>query len=782
MRAEIDELRAELVQVRRTRGNGGGMGQFSARPDVPRSKEFKGARVAKDVDNFIWKDEARAKLRRLEHKGELREYVRQFTELMLQIPSLTDKEAFFQFMDGLKPWAKQSCNAAVCKICTRLCRWRNCWKANQSKGLMFADVEIAKKAFSALVDTGASNLFTSEEGAKKLGLRVERTRGRLKTDVMPTKLPKKLPPKREVDHRIDLMPDAKPLAMAPYRMAPPELLDAGYVRPSKAPFGAPENSLYVKREKCAFTKREVPFLGHIVGGGRVRMDPSKVASIMEWKSPTKVTELRSFLGLANYYRRFIKGYSSITVPLTDLLKKARAWEWTDECQAAFDRLKRVVTDEPVLALPCYEKSFEVDTDASDFAIGGVLMQDGHPIAFESRKLSDRYTVQEKEMTAVVHCLRTWRHHLLGSKFVVRTNNIATSYFQTQKKLSPKQARWQDFLAEFDFVMEYKPGRTNAVADALSRRVELAAISRLESPWLGWIKEGLQHDAKARILLELAREGKSRQFCLHPQTDGQTERVNTLLELYLRHYMSTTQKDWATMIDAAQFSYNLQRSESTGKSPFEIVTGQQPSTPSTVASGYKGNSPATYKLAKSWQKEADLARSCLNRATNRMKKWADKKRRHVEYSVGDLVLVKLHNILRHKNVHKGLTRRYEGPFQVLQRVGNVAYKVELPKKLKLHPVFHVSMLKPFKEDKEDPSRAESSRAPIGAKAAYDQDVEQILVDRVVRKRWCKPKREYLIKWKGLPESEASWEPAEDLWQFTKQIEAFYVENATRASPE
>ncbi|PKI46790.1 hypothetical protein CRG98_032827 [Punica granatum] len=196
------------------------------------------------------------------------------------------------------------------------------------------------------------------------------------------------------------------------------------------------------------------------------------------------------------------------------------------------------------------------------------------------------------------------------------------------------------------------------------------------------------------------------------------------------------------------------SESTGKSPFEIVMGQQPSTSSTVASGYKGNSPAAYKLAKSRQEEADLAWSCLNRATKRMKKWADKKRRHVEYSVGDLVLVKLHNILRHKDVHKGLTRGYEGPFQVLQCVGNMSYKVELPKKLKLHPVFHVSMLKPFQEDKEDSSRAESSRAPIGAKATYDQDVKQVLADRVVRKRWCKPKHEYLIKWKGLPESEAS----------------------------
>ena len=119
-----------------------------------------------------------------------------------------------------------------------------------------------------------------------------------------------------------------------------------------------------------------------------------------------------------------------------------------------------MASDPVLQLPNLSMPFEVHTDASDYAIGGVLVQEGHPVAFESRKLNDvekRYTVQEKEMTAVVHCLRTWRHYLLGSKFVVKTDNVATSYFLSQKKLSPKQARWQDFLAEFDMVLEYKPG-------------------------------------------------------------------------------------------------------------------------------------------------------------------------------------------------------------------------------------------------------------------------------------------------------------------------------------
>jgi hypothetical protein len=246
------------------------------------------------------------------------------------------------------------------------------------------------------------------------------------------------------------------------------------------------------------------------------MDKSKVQAIHNWEPPKKVTELRSFLGLVNYYRRFIKGYSSVATPLTDLLKKNRTWSWDDRCQRAFEVLKQAIVDEPVLALPDHTKPYEVQTDASDFAIGGVLMQEGHPIAYESHKLNETercYTVQEKEMTAVVHCLRTWRHYLLGSKFVVKTNNIATSYFLNQKKLTPKQVRWQAFLAEFDFVMEYKLGKDNLVADALSRKAELAAITSPNFPLVEQVKEGLEHDPQAKSLRELASSGKTRRFWL-----------------------------------------------------------------------------------------------------------------------------------------------------------------------------------------------------------------------------------------------------------------------------
>nr|GEV92016.1 hypothetical protein CTI12_AA187700 [Tanacetum cinerariifolium] len=253
-----------------------------------------------------------------------------------------------------------------------------------------------------------------------------------------------------------------------------------------------DNELYVKLEKCSFAQDKVEFLGHKIKDGGLIMDGAKIKAIQE----------------------FIMGYSAITLPLTDVLKKNQAWIWYEECQAAFESLKKAVMEEPVLRLPDVTMPFELYTDASDFGIGGVLMQDGHTIAFESRKLNEterKYTVQEKEMTAVIHCLRIWRHYLLGSRFVIKTDNIATSYFQTQKKLSPKQARWQDFLAEFDYQLEYKPGKANVVADALSRKAEFTAITQAQFFIQDQIKEGLEHDPLAKNIKALAKNGKTRRF-------------------------------------------------------------------------------------------------------------------------------------------------------------------------------------------------------------------------------------------------------------------------------
>ncbi|KAL1061887.1 hypothetical protein V6Z11_D13G043600 [Gossypium hirsutum] len=217
-----------------------------------------------------------------------------------------------------------------------------------------------------------------------------------------------------------------------------------------------------------------------------------------------------------------------------------------------------------------------------------------------------------------------------------------------------------------------------------------------------------------------------------------------------------------------------------QSLFEIVTGQQPLTPNAVVTHYTGPNPVAYRFTKDWQEKNDLARTCLHKASKHSKKWVDQNRRNVQFEVGDSVLAKLHLILRYIGLHNGHVRMYEGPFKVVNRVGKVAYKLELPAKLKVHPVFHVSMLKPFHEDQEDLNRGKSERAPIGVKVSYDREVENIEADQVIRQKYSRPWHEYLVRWKGLPDSEASWEPAEALWQFQGKIDQFHKEDATRAS--
>lgn len=198
-----------------------------------------------------------------------------------------------------------------------------------------------------------------------------------------------------------------------------------------------------------------------------------------------------------------------------MLKNNHELKWTDSCQNALENLKAAITEEPVLALPDFIKAYEIHTDTSDFSIGGVLLQEGHPIAFESRKLNDeerRCSAHEREMTVVVYCLRTWRHYVMDAHFVVKKDNIMTTYFQSQNKLTAKHACWQDFLATFDFTFEYKPGKANVVADALSRKAALAAIvSSTCNSIIEDIKEGMQHDPVAKQLLVFPQKGKMKKF-------------------------------------------------------------------------------------------------------------------------------------------------------------------------------------------------------------------------------------------------------------------------------
>ena len=237
-----------------------------------------------------------------------------------------------------------------------------------------------------------------------------------------------------------------------------------------------KSKLYAKESKCEFFKTEVEFLGHLVGRNGVRMMEDKVAAVAEWPVPKNVRDVRAFLGTAGYYRKFIKDFSRIAAPITELTKEKVKFDWTSAHQKAFVTLKNAMQVAPVLVLPDPKLPYVIHTDASSYAIGAVLMQDQgkgfQPIAFLSKKMlpaETRYPVHEQELLAIIHALSSWRHYLYGVKFKVMTDHHSLRYFKTQPVLSGRQSRWKDVIANFDFDIEYIKGELNPVADGLSRR-------------------------------------------------------------------------------------------------------------------------------------------------------------------------------------------------------------------------------------------------------------------------------------------------------------------------
>ncbi|GKD61437.1 reverse transcriptase domain-containing protein [Tanacetum coccineum] len=419
-------------------------------------------------------------------------------------------------------------------------------------------------------------------------------------EVFPEDLPG-LPPTRQVEFQIDLVPGAAPVARAPYRLAPSEmkelseqlkeLSDKGFIRPSSSPWGAPvlfvmkkhgslprindlfdqlqgssvyskidlrsgyhqlrvreedipktafrtryghyefrvmpfgltnapavfmdlmnrvckpyldkfvivfiddiliysknkqeheehlkiilellkKEELYAKFSKCEFWIPKVQFLGHVIDSEGIHVDPAKIESIKDWTSPKSPTEIRQFLGLAGYYRRFIEGFSKIAKPMTKLTQKKVKFEWGDKQEAAFQLLKQKLCSAPILALPEGSKDFIAYCDASKKGLGAVLMQREKVISYASRQLKiheKNYTTHDLELGAVVFALKIWRHYLYGTKCTVFTDHKSLQHILDQKELNMRQRRWLELLSDYDCDIRYHPGKANVVADALSRK-------------------------------------------------------------------------------------------------------------------------------------------------------------------------------------------------------------------------------------------------------------------------------------------------------------------------
>ncbi|GJU47975.1 putative nucleotidyltransferase, ribonuclease H [Tanacetum coccineum] len=302
-----------------------------------------------------------------------------------------------------------------------------------------------------------------------------------------------------------------------------------------------QKKLYAKFSKCEFWLQQVAFLGHIVSADGIIMDPSKVEAITKWPRPTTVTEVRSFLGLAGYYRRFVEGFSRLALPLTQLMRKGEKFVWTDERQESFEELKRRLVSAPILTLPSGSGGFQIYSDASKKGLGCVLMQHGKVIAYASRQLKPyevNYPTHDLELAAVVFALKIWRHYLYGEACDIFTDHKSLKYIFTQRELNMRQRRWLELLKDYDTNIQYHPGKANVVADALSRKsgmiacfdsiilhdlerldVELCvrgsggywASMRIESNLMLQIKEAQRDDGELWAIVQNVEDGKHTEF-------------------------------------------------------------------------------------------------------------------------------------------------------------------------------------------------------------------------------------------------------------------------------
>ncbi|KAJ9675457.1 hypothetical protein PVL29_024401 [Vitis rotundifolia] len=225
---------------------------------------------------------------------------------------------------------------------------------------------------------------------------------------------------------------------------------------------------------------EISFLGHVVSNDGISVDPGKVDTVANWRRPSTVTEIRSFLGLAGSYRRFIEGFSKIALPLTKLTQKGVKFEWSDDCECSFQELKNRLVSAPILTIPSGSGGFVVYSDASHQGLGCVLMQHGRVVAYASRQLKPyerNYPTHDLELAVVVFALKIWRHFLFGETCEIFTNHKSLKYLFSQKELNMRQRRWIELLKDYDCIIQYHPGKANVVADALSRKSvgSLAAI-------------------------------------------------------------------------------------------------------------------------------------------------------------------------------------------------------------------------------------------------------------------------------------------------------------------
>jgi RNase H-like domain found in reverse transcriptase/Reverse transcriptase (RNA-dependent DNA polymerase)/Integrase zinc binding domain len=250
-----------------------------------------------------------------------------------------------------------------------------------------------------------------------------------------------------------------------------------------------ERDLFLKAKKCEFYQTRIEYLGMIIEEEIISMDTVKLGGIRDWLVPTTLKQTWSFLGFGNFYQKFISHYSKLAQPLNDLTKKDKKFEWTTDCQKAFDTMKKWFMEEPVLLMPNQSKPFQIESDASKVATGAVLTQlnsngDRHPVAFLSKTFSEterKYEIYDRELLGIIQVLKEWRHYIQGSGHttIVYSDHKSLTYFWTAQKLNDRQARWSLYLLGFNLKLIHLPGTKMVQSDTLSRWPDYGTDERME---------------------------------------------------------------------------------------------------------------------------------------------------------------------------------------------------------------------------------------------------------------------------------------------------------------